>query len=146
MSVERRKLEKLEKILGYYQQNLEILKGRLKEQNRVVAEKQRQVSQLVGKMESTQRAFDATEPSAFDLQLVSHLMATLENEIAQARQELAESNRELDARRAELRGQMSKIDSLEKIVTRTSAEIEHERRKLEQHQSDERYLNTHFTG
>jgi len=146
MSEQTKKLEKLARVLGFYEQNLQILKGRLRAQNLVVAEKQAEVRRLVGKLETTQQAFTQSEPSATGLQMVSHLMTTLEASVKQANQELDTSNRELEIRRTELRQQMSKIESLEKIVTRTSAGIEHKRRQLEQLQSDERYLNTHFTG
>ncbi len=78
--------------------------------------------------------------------MVSHLMANLELKIAAANQELNESERELASRRAAVRDQLSKIEALEKIVARTSDAMEHNRRRLEQIQSDERYLNTNFTG
>jgi len=139
-------LEKYQKVLRYYQQNLEILKARLQQQNQEVAQRQQKINQLHSRLESTQQSLTHAKPSPLDLQLVSHLMTNLESSIEQANRELNESNRELDSRRADLREQMSKIDSLEKIVTKTAAAIEHGRRRTEQIQLDERYLNTYFTG
>jgi flagellar export protein FliJ len=104
------------------------------------------VNQLRSQLEATQQSFVNSQPSPWELQMVSHLMTNLEIKIADANRALKESESELESRRAELRDQMSKIEALEKIVARTSEAIEHNRRRLEQIQLDERYLNTNFSG
>lgn len=146
MSDETNQLEKLGKVLGFYQQNLESLKLKLKQQNLVVAEKQCTWDRLVSKLESTQQAFGRAQPSVFALQMAGQVLTTLDAEIESAHQELTDSKRELSKQRAAVRRQMSRIESLEKIVARTSGEVQHKHRMHEQVQSDERYLNTHFTG
>jgi flagellar biosynthesis chaperone FliJ len=146
MTQPAKQLEKYKRVLGFYQQNLEFLKVQLQAQNGLVAQKQQTVNQLRSQLASTQQSFLDLKPSPWELQMVSHLLANLELKIAAANQELNESERELESRRAAVRDQLSKIEALEKIVARTSDAIEHNRRRLEQIQLDERYLNTNFTG
>ena len=141
-----KQLKKLEKVLEYYQQQLEVVKTRFLEQSDIVTKKQSEAQALASELALTQRRFSNNEPTPLSLQMVNHLMELMETRINDKQQEIAEAQTLLDARRIELRKQMSRMEAIEKIVARKSNLIQHERRQREQHLADERYLNTNFTG
>ena len=139
-------LSKLEKILAFYQQHLEVVKTKFKLQANIVVEAQIAVRRLETELESTQERSSAATPTAFTYRLAAHLMEKIEGNIRQTRNQLNEETEKLETRRAELRAQMSKIEALEKVVAHKANAIEHLGRITEQHLADERYLNTHFYG
>lgn len=146
MSNESKKLTKLNRVLGFYEQRLEGFKSQLGKQLKVVAGIQARINQLNLAMVETQRLFDQQSVSVSGLQMVNRKLDSLETKVKASTAELVEANKKLDVCREDVRQQMSKMDSLEKIVVRTSSGMEQHLRKQEQHQADERYLNTHFSG
>ena len=139
-------LSKLEKVLAFYQQQLEVIKTKFKLQANIVVESQIEVRRLEQELVSTQERSSAATPTAFTYRLTAHLMEKIEVNIRQTTSRLDEQTKELETRRAELRAQMSKIEALEKVVANKTNAIEHLGRVTEQHLADERYLNTHFYG
>jgi hypothetical protein len=141
-----KQLKKLEKVLEFYQQQLEIVKTRFGKQNAIVTQKQTEAHALATELVLTQQRFSKNEPTPSNLQMVNHVMELMETGIRDKQQELAEEQRLLDARRIELREQLTRMEAIENIVSRKSKTIQHERRQREQHLADERYLNMNFTG
>ena len=141
-----RQLKKLRKIIDFYEQDCEVVKRRVLKQNAIVVEKQNKLAELNRQLELTQQRFNMPEATAFDYQLVCHLMNAIETSIKLAEQELAEAMNELHQQRTELQRKMSKIESLERLCTIKTEEILTQDRRREQHLADERYLNTNFTG
>jgi hypothetical protein len=116
------------------------------EQNAIVTQKQTEARELATELALTQQRFSNNEPTPLSLEMANHLMELMETGINDKQQEIAEEQTLLDARRIELRKQMTGMEAIEKIVARKSNEIQYERRQREQHLADERYLNTNFTG
>ena len=139
-------LRKLEKVLTFYRQQLELIKTRFKAQAKTVAAKEIQAKQLRRQLRDTQERTAAAEPTAWTLEMNACLMERIEIDIRQNQNQLTEETKTLETRRLELRTQMSKIESLEKVVANKTKAIEHLKRQTEQHLADERYLNTHFNG
>ena len=139
-------LGKLKKVIQFYEQDCEIIRRRLWEQNAIVAQKQNGLNNLARQLALAQQNSDRWEPTAFNHQLVNHLMNSIETKLIHSRQELAEAVIELGQRRNELQKKMSKIESLEKLLARKSEALSQRARQREQRLSDERYLKTHFTG
>jgi predicted RNase H-like nuclease (RuvC/YqgF family) len=140
------KPRKLDKVLTFYQQQLELIKTKFKEQANIVAAKEILAKQLQRRLTATQERSAAAEPTAWTLEMSACLMERIEIDIRQNQNQLTEETRILETRRLELRTQMSKIEALEKVVANKTKTIEHLKRQTEQHLADERYLNTHFNG
>jgi flagellar export protein FliJ len=143
---DRHQLSKLQKIIDFYEQECDVLKRRLLKQKAIVVEKQHHLASLQEQLVRTQQRFDGSRDSAFNHQLVCHLMNSISTNINCSEQELARAVTELQQRRTELQQKMSRIESLEKLSAIKSEEIAQHDRKREQHLADDRYLNTHFTG
>ena len=141
-----KQLKKLEKVLEFYQQQLEVVKSKFSAQVAVVTQKKNEAHQLADELVLTQQRSTNSEPTPANLQMVNHLMVLLETRIRTKQQELAEEEKLLDARRIELREQMTRMEAIENVVSRKSNVIQYERRQREQLLADERYLNTNFTG
>jgi hypothetical protein len=140
------KPRKLDKVLTFYQQQLELIKTKFKEQANIVAAKEILAKQLQRRLTATQERSAAAEPTAWTLEMSACLMERIEIDIRQNQNQLTEETKILETRRLELRTQMSKIEALEKVVANKTKTIEHLKRQTEQHLADERYLNTHFYG
>ena len=139
-------LEKLEKVLAFYEQQLDIIKAKFQRQANNVAAKHANSQRLKEQMDATQQQSSNAQPTAFALQLTAYLMESIENDIRKNDIELNAAMEQLETQRTELRTQISKIDALEKVVAKKSRDIEYLRRQTEQRLADERYLNTHFNG
>ena len=137
---------KLEKVLAFYQQQLELIKTRFKAQAKLVAAKEIQAKQLRRQLRDTQERSAAAEPTVCTLEMTASLLEQIEISSRQNQHQLTEATRRLEIRRLELRTHMSKIEALEKVVANKTKTIEHLKRQTEQHLADERYLNTHFNG
>ena len=139
-------LRRLESVLAFYHQQLELIKAKFKEQANTVTAKETQAKQLQLQLVATQERSAAAEPTAWTFELTAYLMDQLESRIRQNQNQLTEEKGRLDLQRSELRKQMSKIEALEKVVANKTKTIEQLKRQTDQHLADERYLNTHFNG
>ena len=143
---DHQQLTKLQKIISFYEQDCDVLKRRLLQQNALVVAKQNELMELEQQLARTQQQLHNREPTAFNHQLVCHLMSSIEININRSQQELSEAVLTLQQRRTELQKKKSRIESLEKLCGIKMEEISAQDRRREQHLADERYLNTHFTG
>jgi len=143
---EKEQLKKLEKILGFYEQNLELLRSQFVEQSGVVAKRQKETNRLTEYLAETQRKSAQAEASLFSQQMAVQVLDVIETKIVAAKEQLIESKRILEERRVELYQQMSKTESLEKLVAKKQETILQQHRQSEQRNADERFLNTYFTG
>lgn len=137
---------KLEKIIGFYEQKLEIEKARFQEQNAIVIDLENQYKLLAEERKLAQQRFEQMVPTATNHQHAAHWMETFRGKLERVERELAQAVGVLETRRIALQQQMSQIEILEKLVARKSELIAYELRAREQLISDERYLNTNFSG
>lgn len=143
---EKEQLKKLKKILGFYEQNLELLRSRFVEQSSIVAKRQKETNRLTEYLAETQEKSAQAEASVFSQQMAVQVLDAIEMKIVAAQEQLNDSKRILEERRVELYQQMSKTESLEKLVAKKQEAIVQQHRQSEQRNADERFLNTYFTG
>ncbi|MFT5300111.1 MAG: flagellar biosynthesis chaperone FliJ [Mariniblastus sp.] len=138
------KLKSFQQVLSFYEQQLQIIQIKFQQQANVVAEKQHQAQQLADELANTQRQTSQVSPTASGLEMNNHVMRQIQTCIRANETEITEATHRLTECRAELAAKMSKIDALEKVIESETKKIAHNTRIVEQHLSDERYLNTHF--
>jgi flagellar export protein FliJ len=74
------------------------------------------------------------------------LIDQLQIELESTQEQLKEAQLDFENQKQIIRKQMSKIDSMEKLIERKVAELIYEETKREHATADERYLNTGFKG
>ena len=142
----RQQLEKLNKVLKLYEQQLETLKANFMLQQNVDNQKRAERDWLLDEIMRIQNEFEKWDTTVNNLQVLSHLIQTVDARVARVDLELNEAETELESRRKKLDLQARKIKSLEKLTQRKLDEIKEYRRRRDQKLLDENYLNTKFSG
>lgn len=137
-------LKSLQQVLTFYQQQLEAIKAKFQQQANALAASQHRAHVLAAELLQTQQQFSTGSPNPTKLAMANHVMCRTQAAILENQHQIGLATAQVDECRAELAKQMSKIETLEKVVARETETLEQHRRQREQHLADERYLNTHF--
>ena len=134
-------IQRLNRVLDFYNQQLDVLKLHLASQQAVVKKHNEKIEQLESNIIESQNRLQAESATIANRQMGyqfgTFTMAEIQDE--QEQRELA--IQELENRKTELRKQISKIESLEKLIERKASAVAYEAGRREQILADERYLN-----
>ncbi len=141
-----KKVQKLEKVLQYYQQQMQVIQADCLRQNKIVLGLHLEISELENE---TELIYRQTERGEFLISIRLSAIGSLELNQERIRQkgiELSQGQAQLDECKCRVQEQMSKVESLEKLIDRKTDLLFHEKKRLDQGIADERYLSQHFTG
>lgn len=140
---EEKTISRLQKVLDFYDRQLDLLKLQLAAQVSIAQQYKNEIVQLNESIIHSQNQFtQQTASSLAHRQMSYQFEAHTIKVIAEKQIQLADANQELDRRKAALRKQLSKIESMEKLIERKTVAVNYERNKREQILADERYLNS----
>jgi len=135
-----KQLKSLGQVLQLHEQQLELIRASLEKQSQIVNTKRRQADSLGCELAEAQTN-SSPMPTANGLELASHLMQQIQEKIDAKNVEVAESVKQEELIRNELRQLMSKKEALETLIARQTLELNKHRQTREQHLADERFLN-----
>lgn len=143
---EKLKLAKLEKVLRYYEQNLAIKEIELSHCQAEVRQfeqqqqrKQSEIGELHDRLGSPQQILSSRDAG---LAMINRLELELKN----TTRELHDARVRSEALREDVRQELSRIQSFEKLIESKQQQLGYATRMREQHASDEAYLNSKTRG
>ncbi len=139
---EAKTIRRLQKVLDFYNKQLDLLKLQLASQISVVKKHQQEIIQLNDSITNSHHQLSHSPINLAQLQMGYQFQSYTALRITERENKLAEANEDLNRKRAALRSQISKIESMEKLIERKASAIAYERVKREQILADERYLNS----
>lgn len=139
-------IKKLQKVNEYYRQRLQSMVTRQTQRNLELARLKADLSQQQQGLQ--QMHDDATRLGGevtFRLQAVTSA-ERLEALIVQCHDRITTQITQITEGREEIRQQMGRIESLDRLIERKQELLNTHVRQQEQNMADERYLSQHFTG
>lgn len=139
-------LEKLKRILQFYEKELEMHKSRVAAQSALVERARNEAYAIQREIVRSRELIDNSGPSIANRELGTHCLAQAQTELHNKQLQWNEAAMELESRKVELRKQLRKIESMEKLIDRKAVSLQYEVNRREQTLADERYLSTDFEG
>lgn len=135
-------IHRLNRVIAFYNKQLDLLKLQLAAQHSVVQKHQNKIEQLEQQLRRSQNRILVESATIANRQMGYQFGTFTLTEIGKEQEQLETANQELEVRKAELRKQMSRIESLEKLIERRASTLAYEASRREQILADERYLNS----
>lgn len=135
-------IQRLNRVLDFYNQKLDVQKLRLAAQQAVVKKHNEKIEQLNNDLVQSQNRLLAASATIAGRQMGYQFGTFTMAEILEEQKQRELANDELENRKAELRKQISRIESLEKLIERKASVVAYEAGRREQILADERYLNS----
>lgn len=142
----KQKKYKLTKVLGFYQNQADVLAEKSRQLSSQVDDVQRQLDNLHQELAQQQLKFETLTPTPTNGILVQRTLERFDQRKNETLNQLQLARQTFESNRAELVSLMAKIESIEKLIARLTESIAFEFRKQEQVNADERYLNTYFVN
>lgn len=135
-------IQRLNRVLGFYNKQLDLLKLHLAAQHSVVQQHQQNIKQLEERLLQSHSRLQSASATIANRQMGYQFGTFTVAEMVGEQEQLEIANQELETRKAALRKQLSKIESLEKLIERRASAVAYEAGRREQILADERYLNS----
>ncbi|MDA7918306.1 flagellar FliJ family protein [Mariniblastus sp.] len=141
-----KKIEKLNKVLDFYKKELDQQKFQLSEKGSLLKKIELALRVHQAKIKHSLAGLDSSNMTISNCLIRKPLIDQLQIELESTQEQLKEAQLDFENQKQIIRKQMSKIDSMEKLIERKVAELIYEETKREHATADERYLNTGFKG
>ncbi len=136
------RLQKLSRVLEFYRDELKLKQLELNQARKTLLEQEAQAVQLSHQLAAEEQKLRTVNNSITQLQLGGLWLEQLQQQLAQQQQRVVESHQQFVLRQHDVREQMSKIESFEKLVQRRTEAMDETRRRSNQVASDDRFLST----
>ena len=136
------RLQKLSRVLEFYRDELKLKQLELNQAHKMLLEQEAWVVELSHQLDAEEKKLGTFDHSITQLQLGGFWLDQLQQQLAQQQQRVVESHQQFVRRQHEVREQMSKIESFEKLVQRRTEAMDETRRRSNQVASDDRFLST----
>ncbi|MGI9495342.1 MAG: flagellar FliJ family protein [Mariniblastus sp.] len=141
-----KKIEKLNKVLDFYKKELDQQKFQLSKKSTLLKKTETALHIHQTKIKHSLAGLDSSNMTVSNCLIRKPLIDQLQIELETTQEKLKEAKLDFENQKQIIRKQMSKIDSMEKLIERKLAELIYEETKREHATADERYLNTGFKG
>jgi flagellar export protein FliJ len=141
-----KKIEKLNKVLDFYKKELDQQKFQLSEKGSLLKKIELALQVHQAKIKHSLAGLESSNMTISNCLIRKPLIDQLQIELESTQEQLKEAQLDFENQKQIIRKQMSKIDSMEKLIERKVAELIYEETKREHATADERYLNTGFKG
>ncbi len=141
-----KKIEKLNKVLDFYKKELDQQKFQLSKKSTLLKKTETALHIHQTKIKHSLAGLDSSNMTVSNCLIRKPLIDQLQIELETTQENLKEAKLDFENQKQIIRKQMSKIDSMEKLIERKLAELIYEETKREHATADERYLNTGFKG
>ncbi len=141
-----KKIEKLNKVLDFYKKELDQQKFQLSKKSTLLKKIKTALHIHQTKIKHSLAGLDSSNMTVSNCLIRKPLIDQLQIELETTQEKLKEAKLDFENQKQIIRKQMSKIDSMEKLIERKLAELIYEETKREHATADERYLNTGFKG
>ncbi|MDG1512215.1 MAG: flagellar FliJ family protein [Mariniblastus sp.] len=141
-----KKIEKLNKVLDFYKKELDQQKFQLSEKGSLLKKIELALQVHQAKIKHSLAGLESSNMTISNCLIRKPLIDQLQTELESTQEQLKEAQLDFENQKQIIRKQMSKIDSMEKLIERKVAELIYEETKREHATADERYLNTGFKG
>ena len=141
-----KKIEKLNKVLDFYKKELDQQKFQLSKKSTLLKKTETALHIHQTKIKHSLAGLDSSNMTVSNCLIRKPLIDQLQIELETTQEKLKEAKLDFENQKQIIRKQMSKIDSMEKLIERKLAELIYEETKREHATDDERYLNTGFKG
>jgi flagellar export protein FliJ len=141
-----KKIEKLNKVLDFYKKELDQQKFQLSEKGSLLKKIELALQVHQAKIKHSLAGLESSSMTISNCLIRKPLIDQLQIELESTQEQLKEAQLDFENQKQIIRKQMSKIDSMEKLIERKVAELIYEETKREHATADERYLNTGFKG
>ena len=141
-----KKIEKLNKVLDFYKKELDQQKFQLSEKGSLLKKIELALRVHQAKIKHSLAGLESSNMTISNCLIRKPLIDQLQIELESTQEQLKEAQLDFENQKQIIRKQMSKIDSMEKLIERKVAELIYEETKREHATADERYLNTGFKG
>ena len=139
---ERKRLNRLTRVLEFYQQQLEQKKARLLRSQQRRQQQEQIVDAANRDITRAEQALALTPPSISSYQQGAGWLARLQERLEAEGASLAHAREMVQQDREAVRAQLSRIESMEKLLRRKAAVIETDQQQRAQVTADDRYLGT----
>lgn len=136
------RLQKLSRVLDFYRDELKLKQLELNQARKTLLEHEAQAVQFSHQLAAEEHKLGTVNNSITQLQLGGLWLEQLQQQLAQQQQRVVESHQQFVRRQHDVREQMSKIESFEKLVQRRTEAMDETRRRSNQVASDDRFLST----
>lgn len=141
-----KKIEKLNKVLDFYKKELDQQKFQLSKKSSLLKKTETALQIHQTKIKHSLAGLDSSNMTISNCLIRKPLIDQLQIELEATQEKFQEAKLDFENQKQIIRKQMSKIDSMEKLIERKLAELIYEETKREHATADERYLNTGFKG
>ena len=141
-----KKIEKLNKVLDFYKKELDQQKFQLSEKSNLLKKIETTLQIHQAKIKNSLAGLESSNVTISNCLIRKPLIDQLQVELESTQEQLKVAQLDFENQKQVIRKQMSKIDSMEKLIERKLAELVYEETKREHATADERYLNTDFKG
>jgi|TARA_B110000495_G_scaffold56481_1_gene47715 flagellar export protein FliJ len=141
-----KKIEKLNKVLDFYKKELDQQKFKLSEKSSLLKKIESALQQQQAKITHSLAGLESSNMTLSNCLIRKPLIDQLQVELDLTQARINEAQLDFENQKQIVRKQMSKIDSMEKLIERKLAELIYEETKREHASADERYLNNDFKG
>ncbi|MDA7887467.1 flagellar FliJ family protein [bacterium] len=141
-----KKIEKLNKVLDFYKKELDQQKFQLSEKSNLLKKIETTLQIHQAKIKNSLAGLESSNVTISNCLIRKPLIDQLQVELESTQEQLKVAQLDFENQKQIIRKQMSKIDSMEKLIERKLAELVYEETKREHATADERYLNTDFKG